>query len=241
MIYRIAICEDSAVDAALIEKLLSRWANQHQEVIQVEVFPSAESFLFQYAEDTAYDILLLDIELGAMDGVTMAKQIRRDNEAVQIIFVTGFPDYIAEGYEVAALHYLMKPINPEKLFSVLDRAIQRIQKAERMVLLPVNSGILRFPIEQIQYVEAFSHSVVVTTEKTDLKVKLSLSEIERRLGDGFIHCHRSYLVNIKYIARLNKNEVILDSGKSLPLSRKAAPLVHRAFISYYTEEQHETF
>lgn len=75
---------------------------------------SAEKFLFHYADDKAWDILLLDIEMGAMDGVTMAKRVRQDNEAVQIVFITGYSDYIAEGYEVAALHYLMKPVNKDR-------------------------------------------------------------------------------------------------------------------------------
>lgn len=240
MAYRIAIVDDSATDAEFVQGILRDWAGERQLSIKPELFSSAESFLFRYAEDKNWDILLLDIEMGAMDGVSLAKRIRQENDSVQIVFITGFGDYIAEGYEVSALHYLMKPVKQEKLFSVLDRAVSAIQKTERIILLPVGGEMLRLPVSQIQYVEAFSHTVTIMTATDTLQIKMPISEIEKILGDGFIRCHRSYLVGLKHIARLSKTEVILDSGKTLPMSRSAAPLVHKAFVSYYTGDNDET-
>ena len=240
MAYRVAIVDDSTTDAEYVHGILNSWADLRQANIQAEVFPSAESFLFQYAEDKDWDILLLDIEMGAMDGVTMAKKVRQDNESVQMVYITGFADYISEGYEVSALHYLMKPVKQDKLFAVLDRAVASLQKTERVILLPVGGEMLRLPTSQVQYVEAFSHTVAIITGTDTIQVKMPISEVERLLGDGFVRCHRSYLVGLKYIARLSKTEVILDNGKALPLSRSAAPLVHKAFISYYTGEKDET-
>ncbi len=240
MAYRIAIVDDSVKDADFVRGILNGWADQRQADIREEVFPSAESFLFRYAEDKDWDILLLDIEMGAMDGITLAKKVRQNNESVQMVFITGFADYISEGYEVAALHYLMKPVKQDKLFAVLDRAVASIQKTERVILLPAGGEMLRLPISQVQYVEAFSHTVAIVTGADTIQVKMPISEIEKMLGEGFIRCHRSYLVGLKHIARLSKTEVILDSGKALPLSRGAAVTVHKAFISYYTGEKDET-
>ena len=96
MAYRVAIVDDSTTDAKFVQGILNSWANQRQANILAEVFPSAESFLFRYAEDKEWDILLLDIEMGAMDGVTMAKQLRKNNDTVQIVFITGYSDYISE-------------------------------------------------------------------------------------------------------------------------------------------------
>lgn len=240
MAYRVAIVDDSNIDAEYVQGILNGWAEQRRAYIQAEMFPSAESFLFRYAEDKDWDILLLDIEMGAMDGVFLAKKIRQDNESVQIVFITGFADYISEGYDVSALHYLMKPVKQDKLFAVLDRAIAAIQKTERVILLPVGGEMLRLPVGQVQYVEAFSHTVAIVTGIDTIQVKMPISEIEKLLGDGFIRCHRSYLVGLKHIARLSKTEVILDNGKTLPLSRSAAVSVHKAFISYYTGEKNET-
>ena len=240
MAYRVAIVDDSVVDAKYVSGILNSWAQLRKLSVQAEAFPSAESFLFHYAEDKAWDILLLDIEMGAMDGVSLAKKIRQENDSVQIVFITGFADYISEGYEVSALHYLMKPVKQDKLFGVLDRAVAAMQKTERVILLPVGGEMLRLPVNQVQYVEAFSHAVAIVTGTDTIQVKMSISEIEKMLSDGFIRCHRSYLVGLKHVARLSKTEVILDNGKALPLSRSAAAAVHKAFISYYTGDKDET-
>jgi len=240
MAYRIGICDDNKTDAAYMERLLGSWADRKQQRIKCEVFPSAESFLFRYAEDKNYDILLLDIEMGEMDGVALAKKLREENDSVQIIFTTGYADYMAEGYEVAALHYLMKPVSEEKLFAVLDRAAAATGKTEQVVLLPKEGEMIKISSAAVQYVEAFAHSVVVHTEKQDLEVRLSISEIEQRLSKEFVRCHRSYLVNLKYISRIGKKEVILDDGTTIPLARTAAAVVTQAFISYYRGSENET-
>lgn len=240
MKYKIAICDDSGADRQYVLNMVEGWAKSVGHVVHTDTFASAESFLFHYAEESNYDILLLDIEMGNMDGVTLAKRIRESNESVQIVFITGFADYISEGYEVSALHYLMKPVKRDKLIAVLDRAVAALQKTERVLLLPMDGEMLRLPIGQVQYVEAFSHTVVIETERDTMQIKMSISEVEKLLGEGFIRCHRSYLVGLKHIARLSKTEVILDSGKALPLSRGAAPTVHKAFISYYTGDKDET-
>ena len=239
MAYRVAIVDDSNTDAEYVQSILEVWAKERQAGVQVQQFTSAENFLFHYAEDKDWDILLLDIEMGAMDGVTMAKRVRQDNEAVQIVFITGFADYISEGYDVSALHYLMKPIKQDKLFAVLDRAVAAMRKTERVILLPVGGEMLRLPVGHVQYVEAFSHTVAIVTGTDTIQVKMPISEIEKMLGDGFIRSHRSYLVGLRHIARLSKTEVVLDNGKSLPLSRSAAAPVHKAFISYYTGDKDE--
>ena len=133
MNYKIAICDDSGADRQYISALVTGWAESTGHTVQISAFASAESFLFHYAEKSDFDILLLDIEMGDMDGVAMAKQLRKENDTVQIIFITGYSDYISEGYEVAALHYLMKPVKDEKLFSVLDRAVEKLSKNEKFL------------------------------------------------------------------------------------------------------------
>ncbi len=240
MSYRIAICDDRIQDAEFVQKILQHWAAKRQISVQARVFPSAESFLFAYAEDKNWDILLLDIEMGAMDGVTMAKTVRRDNETVQIIFITGYSDYIAEGYEVAALHYLMKPVSEEKLMAVLDRAAEKLEKKEQVLMLPVDGETVRLPVAQIQYVEAFAHSVRIVTGEESLSVKLSISELEKQLGDGFVRCHRSYLVGLRHVARISRTEITMDDGQVLPIARSATALVHKAFVAYYAGEDDET-
>lgn len=184
MSFRIAVCDDCEADLEYVSSLLTEWAGKKDVMIQTDTFSSAESFLFHYAEDKGFDLLLLDVEMSAMDGVTMAKKIRQDNEAVQIVFITGYSDYIAEGYEVAALHYLMKPVNKEKLFHVLDRALEKQKQNERYLNLELSGELLRLPFYEIRYLEVRQNYVTVYA-KEEYTVKRTLGEFEKELDSRF--------------------------------------------------------
>lgn len=231
MAYQVAICDDSPKDAEFVRQILSSWASERNVSIRAEVFPSAESFLFRYAEEKAFDILLLDIEMGAMDGVTMAKRVRRDNEAVQIVFITGYSDYIAEGYDVAALHYLMKPVNREKLFSVLDRALEKRKQEQRCLNLELSGEMVRIPFYEIRYLDVRQNYVTVHA-KADYTVKRTLGDFEKELDDRFFRVGRAMILNLKYIQRVTKAEVRLSDGTVLPLPRGAYEPLNRAIIAH---------
>ena len=231
MSYRVAICDDCAKDAEFVQGILSKWAAERQVDIQTECFPSAESFLFRYAEDKAWDILLLDIEMGAMDGVTMAKRVRQDNEAVQIVFITGYSDYIAEGYEVSALHYLMKPVNETKLFEVLNRAVEKRKQEERCLNLELSGEMVRIPFYEIRYLDVHQNYITIHC-KQEYTLKRSLSSIEKELDGRFCRVGRTMIVNLKFIQRVTKMDVHLSDGTILPLPRGAYEPLNRAIIKF---------
>ncbi|MDO5401076.1 MAG: LytTR family DNA-binding domain-containing protein [Eubacteriales bacterium] len=230
MSYKIAICDDCPEDARFVEGFVRSWAAMRGAGIQLDVFSSAEQFLFHYAEVKDYDIALLDVEMGDMDGVTLAKRLRRENETVQIIFVTGYSDYISEGYEVAALHYLMKPVNGEKLLAVLDRAAVKLQKNERVLTFEVGGEVLRVPVYQIRWAQVQSNYITVHA-KAPFTVKMPLGELEKQLDERFCRVGRSAIVNLTCISRVTKTDIYLEDGDSLPLPRGAYEKVNRAIIS----------
>mgnify|MGYP004578667881 CR=1 FL=1 len=228
--YRVAICDDSREDAAFENALLQEWAKARQIDAEAELFFSAEEFLFHYEENAAYDMLLLDIEMGGMDGVSLAKRLRRDNDTVQIVFITGYSDYIAEGYEVAALHYLMKPLDENKLFSVLDRAAEKLRKNEKVLHLELSGEMVRIPVHRIRWAEV-SGNYVTIHETTDHSAKMTLGQLEQALDDRFLRIGRSAIVNLTQIARVTRTEIRLLSGDCIPLPRGAYETVNRAIIN----------
>lgn len=230
MKYKVAICDDSDADRRYIVDMVRSWASAAGHEVQIDGFPSAESFLFRYAGESDYDILLLDIEMGAMDGVTMAKELRKSNDTVQIIFITGYSDYISEGYEVAALHYLMKPVNEEKLCLVLDRAAEKLAKNERVLNFEVSGEMVRVPIYQIRYADVLGNYVTVHA-LTDVTVKMTLGELEKQLDERFYRVGRSALVNLTQISRVTRAEIRLNDGTAIPLPRGAYEGVNRAIIN----------
>lgn len=230
MNYKLAICDDSEADRQYVLSMVRRWAAEAGHTVQIDAFSSAESFLFHYAGERDYDILLLDIEMGAMDGVSMAKQLRRDNDTVQIVFITGYCDYISEGYEVAALHYLMKPVKEEKLFSVLDRAAEKLAKNEKVLTIESGGEMVRVPIYQIRYADVFGNYVTIHAQ-TDVTVKMPLGKLEKALDERFYRVGRSAVVNLTQISRVTKTEIRLSDGTVLPLPRGAYDGVNRAIIN----------
>lgn len=230
MNYKIAICDDSEADRQYVSGLVGKWASGAGHSVQTALFPSAESFLFHYAEKNDYDILLLDIEMGDMDGVTMAKKLRKDNDTVQIVFITGYSDYISEGYEVAALHYLMKPVKEEKLFSVLGRAAEKLSKNEKVLHFEISGEMVRIPVYQIRYADVSGNYVTIHAADS-LTVKMTLGELEKELDDRFYRVSRSVVVNLTQISRVTKTEIKLDDGVSIPLPRGAYEGVNRAIIN----------
>lgn len=230
MKYKIAVCDDSEADRQYILHMVNRWAVSAGHMVHTDMFASAESFLFHYAEESDYDILLLDIEMGAMDGVTMAKQLRRDNDTVQIIFITGYSDYISEGYEVAALHYLMKPVKEEKLCSVLERAAVKLSRNEKVFNFESCGEMVRVPIYQIRYADVSGNYVTIHA-LSDVTVKMTLSELEKQLDERFYRAGRSVIINLTQISRVTKKEIKLSDGTAIVLPRGAYDGINRAIIN----------
>ncbi len=229
----LAICDDSPADTKYLTDLAALWAAEKGHILTVMSFPSAESFLFRHDGDRSFDILLLDIEMGKMNGIDLAQNIRQTDSELKLVFITGYPEFIARGYDVSALHYLIKPATREKLFPVLDRAVAALSRPARFLPIRTEGGNFRLDLSGIAYAEAFSHSIHISASEGEFEVSKPLSELEAELGPGFVRCHRSYLVGLDHIARLSKTEVYLDSGKVIPLSRSCAATVHRAFVDHY--------
>lgn len=226
---RIAICDDESVQHDYLKQLLHKWSMQKNIIVNITCFPSAESFLFRYTEDKMYDILLLDIEMGEMSGVELARAVRKTNKEIQIIFVTGYMEYIADGYDVEALHYLIKPVTQTKFFDVLDRAVIKLHRNEQTLYLNLGNENVRLPLYEIQYLEVQRNYVTIHADK-EYTVKMTLSELEKELDNTFFRTGRSYIINLKYIRRILKTEIHLADGTILPLPRGQYDSINRAMI-----------
>lgn len=233
MKYKIAVCDDNNVDQDYVIGFLNTWARLNDRSIEIHTFISAEEFLFQYADEKDYHVLILDIEMGKMNGVELARELRMGNSELQIIFVTGFPDFIAEGYDVDAIHYLMKPLERDRFYKAMDKAIERIRLVEPYIILREKGEILRLNLRNILYVEVFSHSCVIHTTGGLIEQKVSITELENSFGEQFVRVHRSYLVNLERVKQIGKTEIVLENDEIVPLSRRKYNEVNLAFIRYF--------
>lgn len=231
MKYRVSICDDEPAQRSFLKEIAEKWAKSRQISIEVQGFESAEEFLFKEAEQET-EILLLDIELKQMNGVELAKKVRRENREMQIIFVTGYMDYLQDGYDVEALHYLLKPVTEEKLFQVLDRAAERLKTSGKALLLSCRGETVRIPFYEIRYLEVQKNYVTVHAAE-DVEVKMTLSELEEKLDESFCRTGRSFIVNLRFVKRITKAEVVLNDDTAVPLSRGMYEQVNQAMIRYF--------
>ena len=198
---------------------------------KIQEYASSEQFLFEQAYDRT-QILFLDIEMEKMDGIALAREIRKHNRQMQIIFVTGYMEYIQEGYDVEALHYLLKPVSQEKIDSVLDRAVERLKTADAVLLVESGGEVLRLPLKEIRFIESNRNYNIIHADN-DYEVRGTLSELEAKLDEAFVRVGRSYLVNLNYVRRIGKTELILNTGEKLLVPRGSYKKLNEAFIKYF--------
>ena len=230
-VYKIAICDDTEIDRNFIKDIVTDWANKSGVKPDIHMFSSAEEFLFEYEDCKDYQILLLDIEMGQMDGVSLAKELRKTNDSAQIVFITGYSDYIAEGYEVSALHYLMKPVREEKLSEVLDRAVSKLGKDEKTLMLESGGETNLVPIYRIRFIDVRGNYTTVHADK-EYTIKKTLSDVEKELDERFYRVGRSCIVNLTQISKVTKTDIFFNSGETVPLPRGSYEKVNRAIIEF---------
>lgn len=231
MKYRIAICDDEQNQIEYITSIVTSWSNHKGHSCEIRTFASAEAFLFEYEEDKAYDILLLDVEMKNINGIELAKRIRKDNNRAEIIFITSHFEFVGEGYEVDALHYLIKPISVEKFTQVLTKAAEKLSVEPPSVVISCEGETVKLYESDILYVESFLHYIVIHTKDNEYKIKENISVFENKVSDVFYRIHRSYLVSLKYITRISRTSVNIGNTE-LPLSRGKYDNINRAFIEH---------
>lgn len=231
MKYRIAICDDEQNQIEYITSIVASWSAHEGHGCEIRTFASAEAFLFEYEEDKAYDILLLDVEMKNINGIELAKRIRKDNNRAEIIFITSHFEFVGEGYEVDALHYLIKPISLEKLTQVLTKATEKLSVEPLSVVISSDGETVKLYESDIRYVESFLHYIVIHPKDKEYKIKENMSVFEKRVSDDFYRIHRSYLVSLKHITRISRTSVNIGNTE-LPLSRGKYDDINRAFIQH---------
>ena len=229
----IAICDDNEDQIKELRRLLGEWSANKPFALNIDEYISAESFLFSYP-DKPCDLILLDIEMKRLNGMGLAKKLRSDGNMLPIIFITGYSEYMSDGYEVEALHYLLKPVDKSKLFAVLDRYIKR-HTPENEIMLACDEGSIHVSSDMIIFCEAVGKKTNVHLQDKTLVCTLGISSLKNILPEEFIFSHRSYIVNLRFMRSIGKTEIALDNGTIIPLSRRLYKDVNEKFIQFYTK------
>ncbi len=239
---RICFCDDEASTRSQFERMAAAWEEQRGEAAELQLYNSAEQLLFEVdqpeAQELAFDLILLDIQMGGMDGITLARQLRAQDKRVTLAFLTAAREYVFEGYEVQAVRYLLKPMQQEKVFELLDLARQNLQEQPSLILNCADEK-KKIYLSQIAAIEAQGHYLIFHTTTGQLQQKASLSSLAGHLGDSFVMSHRSFYVNLAHLLRISRTECTLDTGLTVPVSRGAYKNLNEQLIRYSRKEMLE--
>lgn len=233
---KIAIVDDETKEQEILAKYIREWAGANHELVEFFHFTSSEAFLFSWEGEKDYALLVLDIEMGEISGLELAQRIRIEDKNIPIIFVTGYDEYMQYGYDVSALHYLIKPVQKEKLFQALNKLGER-EENTKCLIVNAEHEVRRIPIQSVFYVEADGHGCILHAADETIPIRESFGEMEKQLlmTEEAVKCHRAYLVNLRYISAIRGAELILDHGERLPIARSRMKSVQSAFLQYYKE------
>ena len=204
---RIAVCDDEEKFRNQARDMVDKLAGSLDVV--VDAYSDGNQLLAAF-DKKPYDVLFLDIEMPAMDGITLAKKLRERSDSIYIVFLTGHVEYALEGYEVNALRYLTKPVQEEKLREVL-RFVMDQSTSKKQLMIKEDGEELLLNIADIVYFEAQNQYVMIYTTDGEHLVRYNIGDFEEQLkADGFFRVHRGYLVSLAKVKKLVKSEVIMD-------------------------------
>lgn len=233
---RIAIVEDDEAYVSQLADYLKRYQETYGEKIEITVYRDGDGIVSNYKAQ--FDIILMDIQMKFMDGMTAAEEIRKTDSEVIIIFITNISQYAIKGYEVGALDYILKPIHYFVFNQKIARAVARIKKRGRKyMVIQTRQGIARLDVSDIQYIESFEHNLVFHTNKKDYISVMTMKSAEKELENmGFSRGNHCYLINLEYVEAIEDKCAVLGETK-LKISRPRMKTFMKDLTKYWGEEK----
>lgn len=229
--YKIAICEDELLQKTYMDNLLKKIAQDNKVDFDIKLFAAGEQLL--EAGYDAFDMIILDIEMGQINGIEVAKRIRQTNKEVKIIFVTGVEKLWPEGYNVNAYRYIVKPVEEESFSKAIVELLETMDKPQQYIMLKNEGTLERIAIPDIKYLAIQDRKVELYIRGRSITTNIPMQEWEEMLcGHGFASPHKSYLVNLQYVSRLNKESLQLTTGEEVYVSKRKYKTFKEEFMMY---------
>ena len=233
----IAIVEDDKKYSKLLESFLERYSKENDVKFKVDVFDDGLKFIMS-CDVGKYNIIFMDVEMPRLDGIKTSRKLRATDKNASLIFVTNMAKYAVIGYEVDALDFIVKPVDYFNFSLKLEKAVRvQTKLMQDVILVGVGGGFTKLKTSDIQYVESSLHFVIYHTENEQIKSRASMKDTEKKLeAMNFARCNNAYLVNLACVKKVTGDEVIMDDGQILSISRSKKKSFMDALAVYYGGE-----
>ena len=228
----IAVVDDNLNDRKMILDYLSQFFNESGVDYTTSTFEDGVSFLKDYS--FSYDFIIFDIDMPQMSGIDTAKELRKKDSNVTIMFFTNMPQYALEGYSVEAVDYVLKPLSYPDFRLKMKKATRYILRnsVKKVTINTTDEGLITVDSSDIYYVESKLHYIYYHTKKGIYKMRAKLTEVEDiLLPYHFARSGGSFLINLAYLEKIDGNEIVI-AGETLPLSRRMKASLMSAFTKY---------
>lgn len=234
---KIAICDDEKQFIDAICPLLKQWAARNAIKLTLHCFTNGDDLIAAHRE-RCMDLIILDVLMPLLNGIDTAKELRNDNQTVPIIFLTSSKEFAVDSYEVKAFHYLIKPVDEDKLFRILDDVLNTITLPQNVFTAQTGSGFCKIVVDDVDYLEAQNKQVLVhLSNGRTIAIRELFSKCEEifSLENGFFRCHRSYIVNLNNIEQFTKTEIMTSLNAAIPISRSRYVAFKETYFNHMFE------
>lgn len=230
---KIAICDDDLLFGNQARNEVKKVLDKHHVEHSTSTFHDGSGLL----SAGYFDIVFLDIEMEGLSGIETAESLRLMEYSSRIVFLTSYKKYVFSAFDVSASHYLLKPLDVQKLEQVLTKITSELT-AEKEYCCTVKCGteIHRIPFSQIKFAEVTGRKISLHTKSEVFTFNGRLEELEQSFPNYFFRCHKSYLVNLEMMVKYDKEKAILKSGESVPLARRKYAEFCKAFLTFLRKE-----
>ncbi len=227
---KILVCDDEPKYLPEIRLCVARYMNAHH--IVAEFFETTRP-QDVFDGDLSFDLAFLDVQMGEIDGITVAKELRRRNERVVIFFVTAFAEYQDDAMDMQAFRFFEKPVNALRLEAGLNKALAYIDRFYVDVYFQSGNMSKRVLLDDIILIKIDNRNTRLITKHGEYVTRESLDEWQEKLNTTFFfRIHKSFLINIHYVTEYSYRELLLSNGMRLSIPSRKQAEFHKYWFSY---------
>lgn len=227
---KIALCDDEVSALRCLERQVIHQMKIIGEPCEIRSYTDVAAIM-QSAMN--FDILLLDIQFPEINGIAFAKEIRQKGIRCALIFISALKEYVFDVFEVEAIDYICKPVDEDKLKKALDRAIEYVgRKKEKSLFVQTMHWCRTIKLSSIFYCEVINRKIYLHTQEGVIEYYSTLEDVKQQLDSRFFQCHRSFLINLDFMQKYENDQVTLESGDHIPISRLRRPEFLKVMLQY---------